>query len=55
MPDGIPCPVCGECEHSVLETRRQNGSIKRRRRCGGCGLPFKTHERADRDFKPEGR
>ena len=43
------CPVCGETEDKVLETRTtNNGSAMRRRRvCLKCGYRFTSYERVE--------
>ena len=43
------CPVCGETEDKVLETRTtSNGSAMRRRRvCLKCGYRFTSYERVE--------
>ncbi len=43
------CPVCGESEDKVLETRTtSNGSAMRRRRvCLKCGYRFTSYERVE--------
>lgn len=42
------CPHC-KAEHNgvVLETRKQDGDILRKRACGKCGKFFLTAEKAD--------
>ena len=41
----MKCPVCG-CEHSVvIETRRhEDDVIRRRRKCGECQFRYSTAE-----------
>ena len=37
----MKCPHCDkECNGIVLETRKQDGDILRKRACGGCGKSF---------------
>ena len=47
----MQCPHCkDECKALVLETRKQDGTIIRRRTCGSCERPFLTQEVADRSI-----
>lgn len=41
---GLTCPKCGKSQHTVLETRLRNGTIRRRRKCFKCGHRFWTAE-----------
>lgn len=43
------CPVCGEPDTRVIDTRAADEGrvIRRRRECGRCGRRFTTHERVD--------
>lgn len=43
------CPNCNSTESSVVRSGgvRPDGRIKRRRRCGGCGLRYYTIELAE--------
>ena len=44
----MKCPHCqNECNALVLETRKQDGDILRKRACGSCGNSFLTAERPD--------
>ena len=51
MKNGIACPECGCTAQSVLETRRQEGAIYRRRKCFDCKAAFNTEERATECIK----
>lgn len=43
----MKCPYCG-CESKVLESRHtEEGSIRRRRECAGCGKRFNTFEKIE--------
>ena len=44
----VRCPRCESESNHVLETRRVDGSIRRRRECAGCGHRFTTWERSER-------
>ena len=42
------CPFGGNhCETSVIDSRKNNEGIRRRRECSTCGLRFTTYEKAD--------
>ena len=41
---GLPCPVCGEEGHKVVDSRPSNLAIRRRRHCLSCGEMFTTYE-----------
>ncbi len=43
------CPFCQHPDSDVIDTRKLNGgeSIRRRRRCAGCGKRFTTYERVE--------
>ena len=44
----MKCPHCHvECNALVLETRKQDGAIVRKRVCGPCGRPFYSKEVPD--------
>ena len=46
------CPHCGkECNALILETRKQDGGIVRKRACGMCGRSFLSMERSDPSLK----
>jgi transcriptional regulator NrdR family protein len=46
------CPHCDtECNALVLETRKQDGGLVRKRVCGHCGRPFLSMEKADLTLK----
>lgn len=49
-PYGLPCPKCGHDETAVVDSRPQDGFIRRRRRCAACRLRFTTHERYELDY-----
>lgn len=56
----MKCPFCSAAETSVLESRTvEEGSIRRRRKCGKCGKRFTTIEQVKRSFlwviKKDGR
>lgn len=38
------CPVCGCKESFIIDSRRSNGMVKRRRVCGKCSVRFNTYE-----------
>lgn len=41
----MKCPKCGgESKAVVMETRKHDGDIYRRRMCGACGVPIVTRE-----------
>lgn len=44
----MTCPMCGG-DTKILETRSNEDSIKRRRKCLDCGYRFLTLE-VDKDF-----
>ncbi len=39
----IECPECGRDDSQVIDSRRANGAIRRRRRCI-CGVRYTTYE-----------
>ncbi len=42
------CPKCESASLRVIDSRDNDGSIRRRRECGDCSHRFTTHERIDR-------
>ena len=46
-PAGVRCPICGEEETRVIDSRPadQGTTIRRRRNCSNCGHRFTTYER----------
>lgn len=48
----MKCPHCGvECNALVLETRKQDDAIIRKRACGSCGRFFLSKEVPDLTVK----
>ena len=48
----MKCPHCGkENQSPVLETRKLDGSIYRKRSCGACSMSFVSREYADANLK----
>jgi transcriptional regulator NrdR family protein len=48
----MKCPHCNvECNALVLETRKLDGELFRKRVCGHCGRPFVSREYAEVGFK----
>jgi hypothetical protein len=48
----MKCPRCGiETGNKVLESRKVDGEVLRRRDCHGCGKTFVTKEVADLDLR----
>src|SRR3954451_10681199 len=45
----VRCPSCESEANRVLETRRVDGSIRRRRECASCSGRFTTWERTERN------
>ena len=41
------CPFGSECDTSVVDSRKTNEGIRRRRECSTCNLRFTTYEKAD--------
>ena len=41
------CPFGSECDTSVIDSRKTNEGIRRRRECSNCNLRFTTYEKAD--------
>ena len=41
------CPFGSECDTSVIDSRKTNEGIRRRRECSKCNLRFTTYEKAD--------
>ena len=41
------CPFGSECDTSVIDSRKTNEGIRRRRECSTCKLSFTTYEKAD--------
>ncbi len=41
------CPFGSECDTSVIDSRKTNEGIRRRRACSTCNLRFTTYEKAD--------
>jgi transcriptional regulator NrdR family protein len=37
------CPHCNDARSKVLETRPSPHGVRRRHRCGGCGLTFASY------------
>ena len=46
------CPACGSGVTNVTETRVHSEGVRRRRRCLGCGLRFRSVERHDLSPRP---
>ena len=44
------CPSCGNDELKVIDSRAQQGAIKRRRACLSCGYRFTTFERVEKRY-----
>lgn len=46
----MKCPVCGELDTRVIDSRsaKEGAEIRRRRLCDSCSHRFTTYERADR-------
>lgn len=48
----MKCPHCTkECNAVVLETRKLDGDVYRKRVCGHCGNSFISREYSDVNFK----
>ena len=48
----MKCPHCSkECNSLILETRKQDDSVVRKRACGGCGKSFLSEERVNAELK----
>lgn len=45
-PTGYPCPTCGQ-SMEVIDSRRSDDAIRRRRICRGCRLRLTTYERPE--------
>lgn len=43
-PDGLHCPKCQSTVLRTLDSRKQNGTVRRRRECHKCGERFYTVE-----------
>lgn len=41
----MKCPVCGSKDITVIDSRKDNNSIKRRRECQECLTRFNTTEK----------
>ena len=41
------CPFGSECDTSVIDSRKTNEGIRRRRECSTCNLRFTTYEKSD--------
>jgi len=41
----IKCPLCGDIDSKVIDSRSINDGIRRRRQCLACGSRFTTNER----------
>ena len=41
------CPFGSECDTNVIDSRKTNEGIRRRRECSTCKLRFTTYEKAD--------
>ncbi|MDR0538991.1 MAG: transcriptional regulator NrdR [Spirochaetaceae bacterium] len=43
------CPLCGNVEDKVIETRTlaEGGAVRRRRECSGCGYRFTSYEKVE--------
>ena len=41
------CPYCNKQETNVVDSRKTNEGIRRRRECSNCNLRFTTYEKAD--------
>lgn len=46
------CPVCGDSDNKVIDSREvsERGEIRRRRACRECGHRFTTRERVEESF-----
>ncbi len=45
------CPHCGCAKSKVIETRKSDGGVYRRRKCGRCGAGFIGIERSESYFE----
>lgn len=43
-PDGLHCPRCQSTMLRTLDSRKQNGTVRRRRQCHKCDERFYTVE-----------
>ena len=43
----MKCPQCGYPDSKVVDSREQDGSIRRRRECLSCSARFTTYERVE--------
>lgn len=41
---GPECPQCGECRSAVVDSRKSDGAVRRRRICCSCEQRFTTYE-----------
>jgi transcriptional repressor NrdR len=41
----IQCPICGDIDSKVIDSRSMDDGVRRRRQCLGCGNRFTTCER----------
>ena len=48
---GMVCPKCGSDQLTVVDTRRKNGTVWRRRGCISCGNRFNTVEIGEERMK----
>lgn len=47
---GMVCPKCGSDQLTVVDTRRKNGTVWRRRGCLCCSKRFNTVEVSEEAF-----
>ena len=48
---GMVCPKCGSDQLTVVDTRRKEGTVWRRRGCISCGNRFNTVEIGEERMK----
>ena len=47
----MDCPKCGSNQVAVVDTRRKDGTVWRRRGCRSCGNRFNTLEVGEKRLK----
>lgn len=41
---GVACPQCDSRRSTVVDSRASGHTVRRRRKCSGCGARFTTYE-----------
>lgn len=53
--NGLACPSCGKHMLRTVESRKADGTVRRRRECVKCGERFTTIEVIEAVNRPQGK